>query len=140
MRSARMPRGPRPTTAHNSDRAIVKDGVVDPLTVEAVEDDVLRGGRPRPLELIRQPLRGEVEPAGDDAVAGEAGEVDFHAARVGRRSWAGHTPNVRLRPGPVASAPCGRVHQQPWREGVVRCRLVGSGVVVARHATLTRGA
>ena len=87
-----------------------------PLTIEAVEHDVLQGDGLDRVELVRQPLRGEVEPAGDDAVAGEAGEVDFHAASVRLGSSAGHTPNVRLRPGPVASGPCGSAHHL-----VVRC-------------------
>ena len=133
MRSDRMPRGPRPTTAHNSDLAIVKVGVVDALTVEAVEDDVFeRDGLDR-VELIREPLRGEVEPAGDDAVAGEAGKVDFHVASVGLRSSAGHAPNVRLRPGPVARSRVAARTTGRWE----RCGLVRSGGVVGggdRHA------
>ena len=97
----------------------MKVGVVDPLTVEAVEDDVFQGDGLDRVELVREPLRGEVEPAGDDAVAGEAGEVDFHVASVRLGSSAGHAPNVRLRPGPVARSRVAGAHHQPRGKGAV---------------------
>ena len=71
----------------------------DAVAVEAVEDDVLQRHHLDRVELIGEPLRLEGEPAGDDAVAGKAGEFDIHGARVDRRSLADHGPNVRRRAG-----------------------------------------
>ena len=96
------------------------------MAIEAVEDDVFEGDGLDRVELIREPLGGEVEPAGDDAVAGEAGKVDFHIASVGFRSQAGHTPNVRPQPGPVARG-CVAARTTSLSE---RCGLVRSGRVV----------
>ena len=70
------------------------------MTVEAVEDNVFEGDGLDRVELIGEPLCSERETALDDAVAGKAGEVDIHAARVDRACSASHAPNVRLRPGP----------------------------------------
>jgi len=84
----------------------------------------------------------ESEPAGDDAVAGKAGEFDIHGARVDRRSLANHGPNVRRRPGPGANK-CGRTQQSQRQGRGVRCGPGTPSVVVpgtGRISTLTRGA
>ena len=58
---------------------------VDAVTIETLEDDILQGdGRCR-VELVSKTPLPQVELTRDQAIAGEAGELDLHAASIGRR-------------------------------------------------------
>ena len=103
----------------------MNDGVCDALTVEAIEDDVFEGDGFDRVELIREPLRGECEPALDDAVAGEAGEVDIHAARVDRDRSSQPRPECQ---DPARTIPTARVAGRTTGLGV-RCGRALSGEV-----------
>ena len=55
------------------------------MTIETLEDDVLQvDGRCR-IELVSKTPLPQVELTRDEAIAGEAGELDMHTASIGRR-------------------------------------------------------
>ena len=130
-----LPRGPAPTTAHSCGALDRERRGRHPMTVEAIEDDVVRGRSPRPaFSSSVSRFEPQMEPAGDDAVAGEAGEVDVHAPCRERpvppppERHARPDPPVMKHPAHEGRRGCGALRR--WRSGavaVVTARTGGAG-------------